>query len=57
MTSFCGARQIEAKTLARFSGDVIFRSELRVVSTNVLIFLHDLSLKNLTLAATFVSTW
>ncbi|XP_020612827.1 protein timeless homolog isoform X2 [Orbicella faveolata] len=57
MTSFCGARQIEATTLARFSGDVIFRSELRVVSSNVLIFFHDLRLGNLTLGAIFMPTW
>lgn len=57
MTSFCGARQIEATTLARFSGDVIFRSEVRVVSSNVLIFFHDLRLRNLTLGAIFMSTW
>lgn len=57
MTSFCGARQIEATTLARFSGDVIFRSEVRVVSSNVLIFFHDLRLGNLTLGAIFMSTW
>lgn len=57
MTSFCGARQIEATTLARSSGDVIFRSEVRVVSSNVLIFFHDLRLGNLTLGAIFMSTW
>jgi len=36
---------------------VIFRSELRVVSSNVLIFFHDLRLRNLTLGAIFMSTW
>jgi len=57
MTFFLRARQIEATTLARFSGDVIFRSDLRVVSTNVSLFFHHLSVRNLSLAAIFMSTW